>query len=104
MGRTFNEDESDIHSPATYAEAREQELVALAYDEVERRIRAGKASSQELVFFLRRGSGRERLDEESTEREMALKQAKIDNLKSAESKEKLYENAIKAMQGYRYDG
>lgn len=86
------------------ADAREQELIALAYDEVERRIRAGKASSQELVHFLRRGSARERLDEESTEREMQLKQAKIDNLKSAETKEESYKKAIAAMQGYRYEG
>jgi hypothetical protein len=86
------------------ADAREQELIALAYDAVEKRIREGKASSQELVHFLRRGSARERLDEESTEREMQLKQAKIDNLKSAESKEESYKKAISAMQGYRYEG
>lgn len=92
------------HPTASYAEAREQELVALAYDAVEKRIREGKASSQELVFFLRRGSARERLDEESTEREMELKQAKIDNLKSADTKEELYANAIAAMQGCRYEG
>jgi hypothetical protein len=56
------------------------------------------------VHFLKRGSARERLDEESTEREMQLKQAKIDNLKSAESKEESYKKAISAMQGYRYEG
>ena len=96
--------DEERRSRASYAEAREQELVSMAYDEVEKRIREHKASAQELVYFLKIGSARERLDTESVEREMQLKQAKIDNLKSAESKEKLYSDAIAAMQGCRYDG
>lgn len=96
--------DDERRSRATYAEAREQELVSMAYDAVEKRIKEGKASAQELVYFLKIGSARERLDTESVEREMQLKQAKIDNLKSAESKEKLYSDAIAAMQGCRYDG
>jgi dihydroxyacetone kinase DhaKLM complex PTS-EIIA-like component DhaM len=96
--------ESRSNAPASYAEAREQELVGLAYDAVEERIRSGKASAMELVYFLKIGSARERLDTQATVRDMQLKQAKIDNLKSAESKEKLYSEAVAAMQGCRYDG
>lgn len=48
--------------PATTPEARENQLIALAMDEAERKIREGTASSQLICHFLKLGSEKERLE------------------------------------------
>lgn len=88
-------------STATTMEARENELIAMAYDAAEERIRNGTASSQEIVHFLKLGSSRERLEKETMEAEMRLKQAKIDALEAAENLEKKYNEAIAAFKSYK---
>ena len=84
-------------STATTMEGRENELIALAYDAAEERIRNGTASSQEIVHFLKLGSSRERLEKET----MRLKQAKIDAIEAAENLEKTYNEAIAAFKSYK---
>ena len=88
-------------STATTMEGRENELIALAYDAAEERIRNGTASSQEIVHFLKLGSSRERLEKETLEAEMRLKQAKIDAIEAAENLEKTYNEAIAALKSYK---
>jgi len=83
---------------ATSMEARENELISLAYDAAEKRIREGTATSQEIVHFLKLGSSR--LQKELMESEMKLKDAKIQALESAEHLEKIYSDAIEAMKRY----
>lgn len=85
---------------ATSMEARENELISMAYDAAEERIRNGTATSQEIVHFLKLGSSRDRLEKEMMEAEMELKQAKIQALESAEHLEKIYNDAIEAMKRY----
>ena len=58
--------------PALTPEAREGQLIALATDLVEQRLRDGTATSQEVVHFLRLGSMRERLEREKLENENIL--------------------------------
>lgn len=89
---------------ATSMEARENELISLAYDAVEKRIREGTATSQEIVHFLKLGSSTDRLQKELMESEMRLKDAKIQALESAEHLEKLYSDAIDAMKRYSGHG
>lgn len=86
--------------PATTPEARENQLIALAYDEVERKIRSHEASSQELTHFLKLGSTRERLEQERLMREVDLMEKKAAAMASAANVEKLYEEAIHAMRAY----
>ncbi len=92
--------ESGSRPPATTPQAREDQLVAMAYDLVEQRIRDGSATGAELVQILKWGSTKERLEKELMERELELKAAKTEALQSAKKVEELYEKAIDAMKSY----
>lgn len=85
---------------ATTPEGRETQMAALAYDAIEKRIREGTASAQELVHFAKSGSPREQLELQRIKHENELAQAKIEALASARRVEELYTNAILAMRGY----
>lgn len=103
---TQNDSSNDIvirRAPAMSAEERENELIALAYDRVEQRIRDNEASSQELVHFLRRGARKERLEEESLLADIQYKRAKSQSLNSVEELKDLYKDAIKAFKEYSGD-
>lgn len=86
--------------PATTPQAREDQLIAMAYELVEQRIRDGSATGTELVQILKWGSTKERLEKELMEKELQLKQAKTEALQSAKKVEELYEKAIDAMKSY----
>lgn len=87
--------------PALTPQAREDQLIAMAYDEVERRISEGIATGPELVHFLRMGSTKGRLEKELLERENELKKAKTEALNTQKEIEKLYTEAIHAVGSYR---
>lgn len=90
--------------PSLTPEARENQLIALAYDRVEERLINGTATSQETTHFLRLGSQKARLEMEKLKRENELLTAKAEAVKSTERIEKLYSNAIAAMRGYSGQG
>ena len=79
---------------------RENELVSLAYDLVEKRLREGTATSQETVHFLKLGSTKERLEKDKLQLELELVKAKTEALQSTKRLEELYANAMKAFQEY----
>ena len=86
--------------PALTPEAREQQLIAEAYDLVEERILNGTATSQELVHFLKLGTQKARTEMEILERQKELITAKTEALQSAKHVEELYSEAMKAMKIY----
>lgn len=86
--------------PAATPEARESQLVALAYDVAEQRLRNGTATSQEVTHFLKLGSTREKLEQERLMHENMLTQTRIDNLASQARVEELYTQALDAMRTY----
>lgn len=86
--------------PQSSPEARENQLIALAYDLAEERLRNGTATSQEVVHFLRLGSIRERKELELVEKKIELDTAKTEALKSAKRIEELYTDAINAFRSY----
>jgi hypothetical protein len=86
--------------PATTPEARENQLISMAYDLVEQRLLDGTATSQETVHFLRLGSTKERIEKEILERQKELITAKTEALQSAKHVEELYANALEAMRKY----
>lgn len=86
--------------PAETPEGRENQLIALAYDAAEERIRNGTASSAEIVHFLRLGSSKERLDQEDKRKDIELKTAKTEALESQKRIEELYSNALASMRKY----
>lgn len=87
--------------PAASPEARENQLISLAYDVAEERLRNGTATSQEVVHFLRLGSMKERKELELMEKKIQLDTAKTEALQSAKKIEELYANAINAFKSYR---
>ena len=86
--------------PALTREERENQLTALSYDAVEERIKSGKATSQELIHFLKLGSTRERQEREKMAKEIELLNAKIEDIQQSKVIEELYGNAINAMRLY----
>lgn len=86
--------------PATTPEARENQLIALAYDVVEQRLLDGTATSQETTSLIRLGTAKARLETEKLKRENELLAAKTGAIESAQRVEELYAEAIKAMKTY----
>lgn len=80
---------------------REDQLIALAYDLVEERIRNGTATSQETVEFLRRGSTKARLEKEIMEEQKKYMRAKTEAMESAKRVEELYSEAMVAFRSYQ---
>lgn len=86
--------------PALTPEARENQLIALATDLVEKRLIEGTASSQETTHFLKLAGRKSRLEIERQELENELIKARTEALQSSKRIEELYANAINAMRKY----
>lgn len=86
--------------PALTPEARENQLISLAVDLVEQRLRDGTASAQETTHFLKLASRRAKLDTEMAEAELELKRAKTKALNDQADIKQLYTDAIAAMKRY----
>lgn len=86
--------------PAITPEGRELQMISLAMDLVEQRLRDGTASSQETTHFLKLGSTKNQLETEKLRQETELLKAKQASLESSARMEKLYEAAMKAMKTY----
>lgn len=80
--------------------ARENQLIALAYDVAEKQLREGTASSQVISHFLKLGSTCGRLEQDILTEQKKLIKAKTENLESAKKSEELYANALNAMRKY----
>lgn len=100
--RSVPEEPVSPRRPATTPEARENQLISLAFDVAEKQMRAGTASAQVITSFLKLGSTRERLEQERIRHETALLEAKQESMASGVRVEELYVKAIEAMK--RYNG
>jgi len=87
--------------PALTPEARENEMIALAYDRAEEQLRNGTASSQVITHFLKLGSSKERIEKEILEKQKDLLVAKKEALDAQQRIEELYSNALNAMRLYK---
>ena len=86
--------------PATTPEARENQVIAAAYDLAERQILAGDASSQVITHFLKLGSSREKLEKERIALESQFLQAKAEAMASQKRTEELMTEALDAFRSY----
>ena len=86
--------------PAATPEARENQMIAMAYDLVEQRLLDGTASPSETTHFLRLGSTKERVEKEILELQKELIAAKTESLQSSRRTEELYANAMAAFKLY----
>jgi hypothetical protein len=87
--------------PATTVEARENQMIALAYDLAEKQMRDGTASSQVTTHFLKLGSIREQKELQKIEQDILLSKAKIASQDSQEDNQKLYSEALRAFSTYK---
>lgn len=86
--------------PALTPEARENQLIAAAYDLAEKQIMEGTASSQVLTHFLKQGTVKAQIELEKLRRETELIKAKEEALQSAKQTQVLLEDAMKAFRMY----
>ena len=97
---SINNSEQQRLRPALTPEARENQMIALAMDLVEQRLRDGSASSAETTHFLKLASSKERLEMEVMQKQKELLEAKKEDLDSNKRIEALYDEAMKAMRSY----
>ena len=95
--------------PALTAEDREDQLIALAVDLAEQRLRDGTASNQLVAEIMKRGSMRERLEREKLKNENEMLRAKREAMEAQKRTDEMYDRAIEAMRTYMgiaedYDG
>lgn len=86
--------------PATTPEAREQQMVALAFDVAQRQMEEGTVSSQVLTHWLKLGSEREKLERQKLKLEAEHLQMKSEQIASGARMEELYADAISAFHEY----
>lgn len=81
-------------------ESRENQLISLAFDEAEKQLRDGTASSQIITHFLKLATEEKKLEREKLRGENLLVQAKTEAIKSQQRMDELYADAIAAMRRY----
>ena len=81
-------------------EGRERQMIALAEDLAEEKLRDGTASSQIVCHYLKLGTEREALEREKIQKENELLEAKKDTLETEQKREELYEAALRAFTTY----
>lgn len=82
-------------------ESRENQLIALAYDLVEQRLRDGTATSQETTHFLKMGSIKAKLEMQILEEDAKLRRAKTEALESQKRVEELIKDGFAALRQYQ---
>lgn len=91
----------DYRCPPTYTEeARQAQLINLAYELLEKRLREGTASSQEVTTMIRQGTERAKIQLEILKAERDLTVAKTESIKREEERNDMYAKAIDAMHIY----
>lgn len=97
-------EEKKKRPPARTPEARENQIIALAYDLAEKQISNGTASSQVLSHFLKQGTIKTQLELEKMKAETSLLQKKEESLAQQGRIEELYKDALNAMKTYSGNG
>lgn len=103
MAKNKSKDKSEILPklpPAVSLEARESQLIALAYDVAEQRLRDGTATSQEVTHFLKLGSTKDRIEKEILERQKELITSKTEALQAQMRLESMFTEAMEAFKNY----
>lgn len=90
-------------TPARSPEARENQLINLAVDEAERRLRNGTASSQIITTLLKLATTRAQLELEKLRSDISLQKAKEQEIEDKASNKDLFAQALEAFRSYRGD-
>lgn len=90
-----------ISKPARTPEARENQLINLAVDETERRLRNGTISSQLLSILLKLATTKAQLELEKLRSDISLQEAKKQEIADKQSSSDLYSKALAAFKSYK---
>lgn len=88
---------------AATSEARKLQMAAKAERLAEKKLEDGTASSQLIIYILNQTSQKEELDKKQREADIALKQAKVDAIKSASEIKDMFEEAMRMFKTYHGD-
>lgn len=88
-------------TPARTPEARENQLINLAVDEIEHRLTNGTASSQILTVLLKLATTKAQLELEKLRSDIALQKAKEQEIEDKASNGEMYREALKAFKRYK---
>lgn len=89
-----------IITPLFTEEARRNNLINLAYDLAERRLREGTATAQEITYLLKLSGPKPELEYEIMKSQQKLLDAKTKSIESMEAQNDMYQQAIEAMRIY----
>lgn len=90
-------------TPARTPEARENQLINMAVDETERRLKNGTISSQLLAILLKLATTKAQLELEKLRSDIALQKAKEKEIDEKSSDRELFEEALRAFTEYKGD-
>ena len=90
--------------PAMTPEARENQMISLAVDAAEQRLRDGTAPTPIICHYLKLATKREKLERERLEEENKLLRAKTEALQQNGRTEEAINNAINAFKRYSGHG
>lgn len=88
-------------APARTVEGREQQMMALAMDLAEKKLRDGTASNMLICHFLKLATVQAELDKEKTRADVDWRKAQIESIKEQKSLEETYTKAIEALKTYQ---
>lgn len=87
--------------PATTPEARQEQMISLAFDLVQERLINGTATAAETTHFLKLATEKEQLERKKLEQDIRLSQAKEKSYETAQHMEQLYEEAMRQFRSYQ---
>ena len=96
----MTEKKSKKLKPASSPEARESQLINLAYNLAEEQLREGSASPSIVSHFLKLSTQREALELDNLRSKAKLQDAKAQQIDTAKENEELTRAAIEAMKNY----
>ena len=88
------------HPKASSPQARETQLINLAYNLAEEQLREGSASPSIVSHFLKLSTQREALELDNLRTKAKLQEAKAQQIDTAKENEELTKAAIEAMKNY----
>lgn len=103
MKRTTMSADQYSDSPAATTKARKLQMAAKAERLAEKKLEDGTASSQLIIYILSQASQKEELEKKQREADIALKQAKVDAIKSSSEIKDMFEEAMRMFKTYHGD-
>lgn len=85
---------------ARSSQNRENQLISMAYDLAEERLRDKTATAQEIVHFLKMGAMKTQLEKQKLETEAELLRSKKDMVDSAKRTDEKYQEVMDAIRAY----